>query len=609
MELKFDPENLDYVHVTTIEESNKALKELEKEKVVGVDIEGTGLDPYFSTLLTVQIGTDKKTYIFDARKLKLGEIKRFKNFLGNRKIIKLLHNGKFDYKHIKHILGIEVNNIYDTMLSEALLNSGLGSGYYSLKALSEKYANFDLDKAVRATFQGVTPSTRLTEDQLKYSALDTLIMFPIFDSQLKKLKKEGLIDIAKLEFAVTCVVGDMELNGVYIDIKKWKGILKKLNEKRKKLAEKFQEEIRPYFRANSIDLFGNYGDCININSQVQLMDLFNNKLNLNLPSTGEGILAQVNNPTVQILRDYRKYEKLVSAFGENLLSKLNKKTGRVHPQFNQLGTATGRFSCNNPNLQQIPKQSDEAQFRSCFNPEPGNKLVTTDYATFEMRIMADLSGDSNLVEAFNSGVDVHSHTAALMFGLEYNKDFKEMHPKERFAAKSINFGLMYGRGPTSLAKQIGVSSEEGKEYLEKYFRSYPGVRKFLDKLSKDGVKRGWSTTPAGRKRWYNMPDKNDPDYRKKIGHIQRQAKNHPIQGTNADAIKYALVFIQDKIRKEGWDARPVLTVHDEIVYEVKENQAEAFAKVQSDEMIRAAKLFIKKVPVESAPFVGDVWEH
>ena len=332
-------------------------------------------------------------------------------------------------------------------------------------------------------------------------------------------------------------------------------------------------------------------------------------MGLSLPSTGEGILMMEDNPIVQILRDYRKYEKLVSAFGENLLSKVNKKTGRLHPEFNQLGAATGRFSCNNPNLQQIPKQTEAAPFRSCFNPEPGYKLVTTDYATMEMRILADLSNDPSLLEAFEKGVDVHSHTASLMFNLEFNDTFKDDHPKERFAAKSINFGLMYGRGPTSLAKQIGVSPEEGKIYLEKYFKSYPGVRKFLDDMARNAVKRGWSTTPAGRKRWYNKPDKNDPDYRKKIGHIERQAKNHPIQGTNADCTKYALVFIQDRIKKEGWEAWPILTVHDEVVCEVREDQAEEWSKIQSQEMIRAGELFIKKVPVESVPFIGDVWEH
>lgn len=609
MELRFDPENPIFVHVTTEKMLNEALEELEKLKVVGIDIEGTSLDPYSSILLTVQIGTPEKSFIFDARKLKLKEFARFKEFLENPKIIKIFHNGKFDYKHIKQNLGIKVCNLFDTMLTEALLNAGMSSGYYSLKELAFKYTKIDLKKAVRESFEYMTASSRLNESQLKYSAMDTLILFPIFEEQLNKLKKEQLVDVAKLEFATTRVVGDMELKGVHLDAKRWKQIINDLGIKRTELAKKFQQEIRPLFKSNTVDLFGNVGDSININSQVQLMDLFNNKMHLNLPSTGDGVLELCNDPIVKILREYRGYEKLVSAFGENLLSKINPKTKRIHPEFNQLGAATGRFSCNNPNFQQIPRQSENAPFRSCFNPDPGYKLVTTDYSTFEMRIMAELSGDTRLIDAFKKGVDVHSHTAALMFGLELTDDFAKKYPDERFAAKSINFGLMYGRGPTSLAKQLGISPERGREYLDKYFKSYPGVRKYLESVAKEGVKKGWSTTPAGRKRWYAQPDPTEPDYTRKISHIERQAKNHPIQGTNADAIKYALVFLTEKIKEKNYDASIILTVHDEVVCEVREDQAEEWAKIQSEQMIRAGQLFIKKVPVESKPFVGDVWEH
>lgn len=609
MELKFDPENPIYVHVTTENQFNEALEDLEKQKVVGVDIEGTSLDPYSSILLTVQIGTSEKSYIFDARALKLAEMPRFKEFLEDQKIIKILHNGKFDYKHIKQNLKISMCNLFDTMLTESILNAGTSSSYHSLKDLASKYTGVTLQKSVRESFEYMTASTKLNESQLKYGAVDTLILFPIFEEQIKKLKKEQLIDIAKLEYATTRVVGDMELKGIHIDVKRWRGLINDISIKRDELAKKFQQEIRPLFKSNTIDLFGNIGDSININSQVQLMDLFNNKMHLNLPSTGDGILELCDNPIVKILREYRGYEKLVSAFGENLLSKINPVTKRIHPDFNQLGAATGRFSCNNPNFQQIPRQSENAPFRSCFNPESGYKLVTTDYSTFEMRIMAELSGDSNLVDAFNKGVDVHSHTAALMFGLEMTDDFAKKYPDERFAAKSINFGLMYGRGPTSLAKQLGISPERGREYLDKYFKSYPGVQKYLERVSKEAVKKGWSTTPAGRKRWYIQPDPTDPEYTRKISHIQRQAKNHPIQGTNADAIKYALVFLTEKIKEKNFDASIVLTVHDEVVCEVREDQAEEWAIIQSNEMIRAGQLFIKKVPVESKPFVSDVWEH
>lgn len=609
MKLKFDPEDPKYEYVTNQKEAQNAVEKLKKEKIIGVDIESTGFDPFRSHLLLVQISTDKVSYIFDAREMDISEIKGIKSLLENKQVIKLMQNGKFDYKFLKVQCNISVNNIYDTMLAEAILNAGLGSGYYSLKELARKYADFDLKKDIRETFEKMGKRARLSKGQLKYAALDTLVLFPIFESQIELLRKENLVNIAKLEFAVTRVVAEMELKGLFIDDKKWAGIIKELSKKRDKHAEEFQKSIRKYFRATALDLFGNHADSININSQVQLMDLFNNKIGLNIPSTNDFILAGVDHPVVRLLRDYRGYEKLVSAFGERLIKKINKKTGRIHPEFNQLGTATGRFSCNNPNLQQIPRFSEEAPFRACFNPEPGYKLITCDYSSIEMRILADFSGDPKMIKALNDGLDIHSYTASLMFGKEYTDDFKNIYPELRQISKPIGFGLMYGMGPQGLARQIDVPVDEAEDYMEMYFANYPSVKKFLDKMARDAVKTGWSKTKGGRKRWYNKPDPDDPNYRKRLSRIEREAKNHPIQGTSADAIKYALVFINERIEKEGIDGSITHTVHDEIVTEVRNDQAEDFAKIQREEMIRAAELFVKKVKIESDPFVGDVWEH
>jgi len=309
------------------------------------------------------------------------------------------------------------------------------------------------------------------------------------------------------------------------------------------------------------------------------------------------------------LRDYRKYEKLISAFGESLLAQVNPITGRLHPDFNQMGTATGRFSCKNPNLQQIPRNSKEAPFRELFNPATGYKLVTADYSSFEMCILADLSGDEKMIGALKDGKDVHSYTASLMFNIPYTETFKKEHPNLRQIAKPIGFGLMYGMSGRGLASRLGVSKEKGEEYVELYFKSYPSVRTFLDGLSDNALKKGWSKTPIGRKRWYKKPSPSDPEYRRKMSGIRRQAKNHPIQGTNADAIKFAFVFIQKYFDDGSFDGGITHTVHDEIVCEVREDQAKEWAKIQSAEMVRAAELFITKVPIKSDPFVGDLWEH
>jgi DNA polymerase I-like protein with 3'-5' exonuclease and polymerase domains len=342
--------------------------------------------------------------------------------------------------------------------------------------LAKKYVDVVIKKEVRETFSRIPK--KLTEEQLRYGALDTLILFPIFEAQIPLLKKEGLIKTARLEFAVTTVISEMELKGMYINEKKWRDIIKRLKKERNKFARQLQDIVRPYYSLNQVDIFGNMADVININSQVQLMDLFNNRLNLSIPSTGDAVLATVDHPAAKKLREYRKYEKLISAFGDTLLSKINKKTNRIHPDFIQLGAATGRFACANPNLQQIPRGDEtETPFRSCFNPEPGYKFIVADYSSFEMRIMAELSSDRKMIDALNNGLDIHSYTASLMFNKEYSDDFRDKYPDLRQISKPIGFGLMYGMGPLGLAGRLEVSPDMSRDYMNRYFKSYPGVKR------------------------------------------------------------------------------------------------------------------------------------
>lgn len=612
MELKFNFDDPSYVYITNRDDALKAISVLSNGQMISVDVEAGGLDPLSNKLLLVQLANESTSYIFDAQKFKLKDFEPLISLLENPKILKIMHNGKFDYQFIKVHVGAKVKNIFDTMLAEGVLSAGLKRPQ-TLASLSEEYLGTRLDKSLRKSFEEL--KTQITKEQLKYAALDTLVLFPIFEAQTKKLKQEGLINIAKLEFAVMPVVAEMELYGIYIDVDRWRDILESLKKKHQEYLQKFQEAVRPYYQSSQIDLFGNHSEVINTDSNVQLLDLFNNKLHLNVPSTGDEVLMSLSHPIAKILREYRAYAKLISAFGENLLSKVNSKTGRIHPDFIQLGAATGRFACSNPNLQQVPRNSEEAPFRQCFKPAPGYKLVVTDYSAFEMRILADLSGDEKMIEALKNGLDIHSYTASLMFGKEYTPDFKKLYPELRQIAKPIGFGLMYGMGPMGLAKRLEpelgreVSKEEATDYMNKYFGAYPKVKIFLEKAANQAVQRGWSTTPAGRKRWYKIPETTDPEYKKKIAQIQREAKNHPIQGTNADVIKYALVFVHERMKKEGVEGSITHTVHDELVTEVREDQAEEWAKCQQQEMIRAGELILKKVPVVSDPVVSDVWEH
>jgi DNA polymerase-1 len=274
------------------------------------------------------------------------------------------------------------------------------------------------------------------------------------------------------------------------------------------------------------------------------------------------------------------------------------RTGRIHPDFNQIGADTGRFSCTNPNIQQIPATSD---FRQCFIPAPGYKLVTCDYSQAELRILAQLSQDPAFVEAFQSGGDLHRLTASQMFQVPPDLVDK----KQRSAAKVINFGLAYGRGPAALGVQLGVSTEEAKSLIDQYFKAYAGIQRWLDHAGKEAVRKGYSITLLGRKRYYAPLDTHDPDYNKKRASIERQGKNSPIQGANADMTKLALIGLHEAL--QGYDARVVNTVHDEIVVEAKEDQAEAVCTIVEHEMVKAGQQLLTLVPVVADAKIADFW--
>lgn len=577
---------------------NEIAKALESAPIVSLDTEATSLDPHDAKLLLFQIATPGEAYLFDARHL---DLRPFQSILGSEKILKLAQNAKFDYGMLKELAGVEIVNIFDTMLAERILTCGMTKlGDLSLAALSRKYLGIELAKEVRETFFG-GHLRDFTKKQLDYAAKDVLVLFPIYEAQRDRLQKEQLEKIASLEFELVPVVSEMELRGFLIDVEKWRQVIADYRKKAQEIDRKMQEELRPYSRSTQKDLFGNHANVVNLNSPSQIMEAFR-RVGLDLPSTGEEILARYDHPLAKLLLEYRESEKIISAFGENLLEKINPKTGRIHPDYMQIGADTGRFACSNPNLQQIPTDS---MFRSCFIASPDHKLVVADYSQIELRIMAELSEDPVFMKAFKEDQDLHALTASQMFNIPIDQVSKE----KRFQAKSINFGLMYGRGARSLAVQLGVSEDESRRLLDKYFRQYHRVKTWLDNISRDAIRRGYSTTLGGRKRYYEKVASDDPSYDRQVSYIERQGKNTPIQGTSADITKMALVNLRQRIRKEGLAAVPIHTVHDEIVVEAPVSEAEQTAKIVKEEMVRAGEALLKKVPVKVDVVVSDIWEH
>jgi len=588
-------QKLDFSLIEKTSQLEEAIKDLKSQKAIALDAEGTSLDPYLCELLLLQLASPEKIYLFDARKLDLLPLKRI---LEDRKILKIAQNAGFDYRILKVKLGAEPGPFFDTMLAERILTTGR-TRENALVAIARKYLGIQLEKGVWETF--VNHKKEFTKRQLEYAATDVSVLFPIRKVQKQALADEGLEKIAALEFRLIPVVAEMELKGVRIDVKKWRKIITEYEGKRDTVAERIQNELRPHFRHLQVDLFGNSAAVINLNSPVQILEAFR-KVGLDLPSTGEEVLRRYDHPLAKLLLEYRGYEKIITAFGENLIAKTNPKTGRIHPDYMQIGADTGRFACSNPNLQQIPADST---FRQCFIAAEGYKVIVADYSLIELRIMAELSGDPAFLKAFKEEVDLHALTASQMF----NIPLEQVTKAKRFQAKSINFGLMYGRGAKSLAIQLGIPEEEAQRLLQKYVTTYKKVKVWLDKIGQEAVRKGYSITLGGRKRYYQNLNPEDPGYERQRAYVERQGKNHPIQGTSADMTKLAMVSIYEKIKKGGFDAIPIHTIHDEIVVEVKEDQAKKVAKIVKEEMERAGKEFLKKVPVKVDVAVSDCWEH
>lgn len=592
-------EELKYDVITTNEDLLKVLPEIEKAPIIGLDTEGSKLDPLTTKLLLLQIATKDKSYVFDCSKV---DISQLKTVLEAQRPLKIIQNAKFDYSILKAQAGLALGNLFDTMLAERIITCGI-SREMSLKTLAEKYLGMKIDKTIREDFyQPGSPVLKgvFTQKQLEYAARDAWILIKIFEKQYKQLTEEDLINTAKLEFAVVPAVAEMELKGSLIDTKKWRSHIADLGKKRDLIKKEIQGDIRHLSTYAQVDLFGNESDTVNLDSPLQLLQVFK-KLGEELPNTAEATLKKTTHPLAKKILEYRAYEKMITSFGETILEKINPVDGRLHPDFLQLGADTGRFACNNPNLQQIPTDSG---FRSCFIASKGYKLITADYSQIELRIMAEVSEDPAFLKAFTQDLDLHSLTASQMFRIPLAKVGKD----KRFQAKSINFGLMYGRGALSLSTQIGLSVEESRKLLDVYFSSYKKVKRWLDNVGRMAVRDGGVRTLGGRRRMFTIPERSSPDYERLISSVERQGKNMPIQGTSADITKYALAYIYRELKDKNLDAGLIHTVHDEIVVEARDDIADNVAKLMEKQMIKAGEKLLKKVPIKVDVHISDCWE-
>ncbi|RYX98532.1 hypothetical protein EON78_05125, partial [bacterium] len=436
-------------------------------------------------------------------------------------------------------------------------------------------------------------SGELSDSQLRYAIEDVKVLLPLREKLRQLIIDDKLVRVAKLEFDCCIAVSEMELNGCKLDQEKWMGIQNIIEKKHEELSQDIQKNLSA--SSNQLSLFEGFAS-ININSSSQLVEALNN-MGILIKDSSEKTLIEHKgrHEVIDKILEYRGLQKALSSYGKNIIEHINSHTKRIHADFNQLRTDTGRFSCSNPNLQQIPATEE---YRSCFVADTGNKLVIADYSQVELRILAELSKDVQFIRAFESGEDLHKATASSMFGVPIDEVTKEM----RTQAKSINFGLAYGRGAGSLSLQINTSIEEAKQLINIYFQVYSGIKNWLYRAGQDAIKNEYSRTLSNRLRKYSF----DKSIRSEVATIDRQGKNSPIQGTSADITKQALILISKSIK--GTPVKLINTVHDEIILEAPLDKAEWAAKQLEEDMINAAKIYMKKVPIVVDVHIADYWK-
>lgn len=582
--------------VSDAESLAKACSELGGEEFIGFDVETTDLDPYKGELRLVQLSNGKETKVVDVRAFGSGDelktskaLRPLRDLLSSKKQTKIAHNAKFDTKWVRHHLGCDTENIYDTYLASVLIGSADGERRHGLADVVQFFLGRTLDKTEQVSDWG---AAELTASQIEYAAKDAVIMREVRDRLHERIVTEGLEHVLKLENECVLPIAQMELNGIYLDETRWREQLAVVSKKQAATAEELQGMLAAGVAQAS--LFGR--PEINLDSIDQVTNALQN---LGVPvegTTRAGALLPLADdyPVVAKLLEYRQMAKATQSFGENILGFIEPSTGRIHADFRQIGAPTGRFSCSNPNLQQIPH---EAEYRRCFVAPKGRKLVVADYSQIELRILADISKDKAFIDAFRSGADFHAATAAQIFGIETDA----VTPDQRSFAKRLNFGVVYGIGVQRFAKMTGLSESQAEDTLRRYFATFPRMDNWLRAQAKAVLTERTARTLTGRLARLRF-NEND---RAEVGAAQRYAKNMPIQGTSADILKRALRLLHDDI--QGTSAKLVNIVHDEIIVETDASEAEETARKLEGSMLNAGREFLKDVPVKVDLSISDEW--
>ncbi len=447
-----------------------------------------------------------------------------RELLASDKQIKVAHNAKFDTKWVRHHLGTEVGGVYDTYLASLLIAAGEGERRHGLADVVQFFLGRTLDKTEQVSNWG---AAELSTSQIEYAAKDAAIMPEVRAKLEERIAADGLAEVLKLENECVMPIAEMELNGIYLDSERWREQLAIVTKAQARYADELQDLLSAGVAQAS--LFGR--SEINLDSQAQVTDALLG-LGIPVPDTTRAWQLQPlaeKYPVVAKLLEYRGVAKASQSFGENILEFIEPATGRIHADFRQIGAPTGRFSCSSPNLQQIPH---EDEYRRCFRAPEGRKLVIADYSQIELRILADFSEDKNFIDAFVSGKDFHSETAAQVFGIKA----EDVTADQRSFAKRLNFGVVYGIGASRFAMMTGLSQTDAENTLRRYFATYPKMDEWLRIRVKRGPDDAKRPDPLGPHRPHELCRRRPqlrgcrPALRQKHahpGHIRRHPQTRP----------------------------------------------------------------------------------
>ena len=511
-------------------------------------------------------------------------------------ILKVGQNIKYDYEVLINY-GIRLKGrMFDTMLAHYIIEPEMRHNMDDMAEAYLKYKTIHIDELSGTKGKGQKSMRDLMPEEIyEYAAEDadiTLRLKNVLEPKLKEVGGEELF--WNIEMPLVPVLADMEMNGVCLDTKALAETAKTFNTR--------MEEIESH-------IYELAGERFNIASPKQVGDILFGKMKLmDKPKktktgqyvTNEEVLQSLRSkaPIVDDILAHRGLKKLLGTYVEALPRLVNRNTGRIHTSFNQAVTATGRLSSSNPNLQNIPVRDDDGkEIRKCFVAEPGCLFFSADYSQIELRIMAHLSGDENMINAFKDRHDIHTATAAKI----YHEEMETVSAEQRKKAKQANFGIIYGITPYGLAQRMGIDNKEAKQLIEDYFNTFPKVKEYMEKAKQTAREKGYAETLFGRRRYLSDINSKNATVR---GFAERNAINAPIQGSEADIIKVAMIRIHKRFNEEGIRSKMILQVHDELNFSVYPEEKEKVEAIVKQEMENA---YLLSVPLVADAGWGNNW--